>query len=286
MTCETCVMGSPRGAPRVHHQVFGFHMSTLTLLAHLAQLPSYGYRSVSAYGAKPDSSDSTASFSAALTAAKGDGGGFVVVPAGSYTFHGTLVLPAGVSLRGANEYPYRSWGEPGGAPVGTTLLAYAGRANASSPPFLSLNTNSGIIGLSIFYPEQNASEVPVPYPPTIRGSGDNNAVRNVLLVNSYFGVDFATNACGRHLIDGLHGQPLAVGIAVDKCYDIGRSESSGTRTHAMTTSPVCGLRVHARLVLSGLRSGHRHSPQRPLLELLCSARFGRVCVADQQRCEL
>ena len=60
------------------------------------------------------------------------------------------------------------------------------------------------------------------FPPAIRGNGDNNAVRNVLLVNPYVGVDLATNACGRHLIDGLHGQPLSVGVVVDKCYDIGR----------------------------------------------------------------
>ena len=183
----------------------------------------YGYRSVVTYGAKGDGqTDDTPAFQAALVAAQGDGGGFVFVPAGTYTIRGVLNVPAHVSLRGVNEYPYRTWGTPLGTPVGTTLLSYAGRANSSAPAFISLSANSGVIGLSVFYPEQNASEVPVPYPPTIRGSGDNNAVRNVLLVNPYYGVDFATNACGRHLIDGLHGQPLSVGIAIDKCYDIGR----------------------------------------------------------------
>eukprot|EP00937_MAST-01D_sp_MAST-1D-sp2_P006481 g6481.t1 len=190
-----------------------------------AALPDFGYRNVAAFGAKADGSeDDTAAFAAALAAAYGDGGGFVFVPAGTYAVRGTLTVPPGVSLRGVNEYPYRDWGRPGAGarPVGTTLLAYAGRGNASAPAFIQLNANSGVVGLSVFYPEQNATQEPVPYPPAIRGRADNNAVRNVFLVNPYVGVDFATNACGRHLIDGLHGQPLSVGVAVDQCYDIGR----------------------------------------------------------------
>jgi hypothetical protein len=194
----------------------------LAVPATPSAMPDFGYRSVVAFGAKADGSDDTAAFDAALKAAGDDGGGFVFCPTGTYTLRGTLTVPPGVSLRGANEYPFRDWGKPGGAPMGTTLLAFAGRGDAGAAPFLSLNANCGVVGLSVFYPEQNASAVPVPYPPAIRGSGDNNAVRNVFLVNPFFGVDFATNPCGRHLIDGLHGQPLSVGIAVDKCYDIGR----------------------------------------------------------------
>jgi len=42
------------------------------------------------------------------------------------------------------------------------------------------------------------------------------------MTNPYQGVDFATHTSGRHLVRGLYGQPLRLGIAVDQCYDIGR----------------------------------------------------------------
>ena len=132
------------------------------------------------------------------------GGGGVFVPAKTYALKGTLTVPAATVLRGSNEYPFRSWGTPTKV-VGTTLLAYAGKGNSSAEPFVFLNgADSGIQGLSIFYPEQSFnSTVPTEYPPTIRGSGDNVVVQNVFLVNPVFGIDFATFPCGRHLINGV-----------------------------------------------------------------------------------
>lgn len=127
-----------------------------------------------------------------------------------------------IVLRGSNEYPYRSWGMPSSHPVGTTLLAYSGQGNVSATPFITLHTNSGIRGFSVYYPAQNISRVPEPFPPCVRGDGDNVAVRDMLLVNPYWAVDFATKPCGRHMIEALYGQPLWLGISVDQCYDIGR----------------------------------------------------------------
>ena len=185
-------------------------------------LPTYGYFNVMAFGAKADGSDDTAAFDKAIQAAADAGGGSVFMPVGTYTIRGTLDVASNVALRGANEYPFRSWGQPSGPAVGTTLLAYAGKGNASSEPFIMLHTNSGIRGFNVFYPGQEISLVPAVFPPCVRGSGDNIAVRDMLLVNPYWAVDFATHACGRHLIDGLYGQPLALGISIDQCYDIGR----------------------------------------------------------------
>ena len=190
----------------------------------VTQLPSYGYLNVMAFGARADGTDDTNAFAAALKEAASLGGP-VLVPAGTYTIRGTLEVPAGVALTGTNQYPFRSWGTPSAGPVGTTLLAYSGRGNASALPFIRIGPNGGVVGMNIYYPEQDPDQVPVAYPPCIQGSGDNIAVRNVLLVNPWFGVDFATFPCGRHLIDGLYGQPLSVGISVDQCYDIGRIKS-------------------------------------------------------------
>ena len=66
--------------------------------------------------------------------------------------------------------------------------------------------NAVIEWISIFYPNQVISSTPTPYPFTIQGNGFNLAVKNVLLVNSYQGIDFATYQCARHYIDGVYGQ--------------------------------------------------------------------------------
>lgn len=108
---------------------------------------------------------------------------------------------------------HRSWGTSGDHVVGTTLLASPPRE--VTDPFIFLNANAGVLGLSVFYPAQTPDlPSPLVYPPTIMGSGDDVTVKNVLLVNPYFGIDFATHPCGRHLIDGVYGQPLSIGIQV------------------------------------------------------------------------
>lgn len=67
-------------------------------------------------------------------------------------------------------------------------------------------SNAIIEGISVFYPNQVVSSDPVVYPFTIQGTGDDLTVQNVLLVNSYQGIDFATYPCGRHFINGVYGQ--------------------------------------------------------------------------------
>lgn len=91
-------------------------------------------------------------------------------------------------------------------------------------PFITLlGPNSTIEGITVFYPDQVMAGKPVPYPWTVRGGGGENvSIINVLLVNPYQGVDFATHQSPRHFVRGLYGQPLFKGIWVDQCYDIGR----------------------------------------------------------------
>ena len=184
----------------------------------------WGYFSVTDFGAVGDgTTDDTDAFQNALNHVGGTGGGAVFVPARTFAIKGTLVVPSATVLRGSNEYPFRSWGTSN-TTLGTTLLAFASAGNSSGDPFIFLSgANAGVMGMSIFYPEQDiAAVIPMVFPPTIMGSGDNVAVQNMLLVNPYFGIDFATHPCGRHLIRGVYGQPLSVGIRVDQCYDIGR----------------------------------------------------------------
>jgi hypothetical protein len=121
-----------------------------------------GY-SVQDFGAVADGkTDDTALFQQALDAMGAAGGGTVFAPAGRYVIRGRLTIPMGVVLRGDWQKP-----APGKPLVGTILMAYAGRGDASGDPFIDLQLSSGIMDMAIWYPDQdpNTSQ-PDPY--TIR----------------------------------------------------------------------------------------------------------------------
>jgi len=108
---------------------------------------------------------------------------------------------------------------------GTTLLAEEGKGSEDGPPFITLGRNATLKGLTIFYPEQDPNDLQ-PYPWCVASSGaDDPSIVDVLMVNPYRAVDFATRNSGRHYIRNLYGQPLRTGISVDKCYDVGRIEN-------------------------------------------------------------
>ena len=146
--------------------------------------------SVASFGAKADgATDDTPAFQAALDAAKKGGNAVVRVPAGTYSIRGHLIVPSNCELRGDNHFPYRSWGDnTSDVPTGTTLQAFAGAnctqpnstdANSPCHPFILLQgSNAAVSGMSIVYPEQAGPQAsaPVPYPWTIRGSGDDCTV--------------------------------------------------------------------------------------------------------------
>ncbi len=163
--------------------------------------------------------DNTEAFTAALKAAEG-GNGTVFVPRGSYLIGGNLVVPRSVMMEGIFRGPSAHSKDQG-----SVLLATAGAGNADGTPFITLQEGSTLRGLSVFYPEQKMKNPPTPYPWTIRGSGDQISLLNVLLVNPYQAVDFGTQPAGRHYINGLYAQPLYRGLFVDQCYDVGRIEN-------------------------------------------------------------
>ncbi|SPE55232.1 hypothetical protein SBV1_2100011 [Verrucomicrobia bacterium] len=172
------------------------------------------------YGAVGDgTNDDTAAIQAALNTVSSNGGGVVFLPQGNYLVKSSLTVPPQTSLVGV-------WRAPSAFSqyLGTTLLAVAGAGATNGNPFITLQgNNSTLDGVTIFYPNQVANNPPTAYPWAIRGGGgDNVTIQNVLLVNPYLGIDLATHTSGRHLVRGVYGQPLLVGIAVDQCYDIGR----------------------------------------------------------------
>jgi hypothetical protein len=177
--------------------------------------------SVLDYGALGDwnVTDNTAAFTAALAAVAG-AGGIVFVPAGGYMFLGTLVIPEGVSLIGtyetvpAHDHSLRH--------DGSLLLPRAGRGSAAGAPFILVGVSCTLKGFSIVYPDVDPAAAPVPYPWTVQMLGDNAAVQDVELLNSWNGIN-ATLA-HRHYIARVQGQPVNIGLYIDQTYDIGRVE--------------------------------------------------------------
>jgi hypothetical protein len=184
---------------------------------------------VRSHGARGDgATDDTASFQKALDAAHRAGGGTVYAPPGQYLFRGTLSIPQGVTLRGSfscvpSHNGIKDKGQPRPGEDGTALLVTAGRGSEDGTPFLTLNTNSSVCGLTIYYPDQKIDENPIPYPWAIAMRGKNPAVFDVELLNPYQGIDASQNE--RHNIRNVTGQPLRRGIWVDAIYDIGRIEN-------------------------------------------------------------
>jgi hypothetical protein len=193
-----------------------------------AAAPQTDSYSVRDFGAKGDGkTDDTTAFQKALDAAAKAGGGVVYAPRGNYLFAGHLRVPEAVTLEGVWEsVPSHTGTREGHAPKptdnGTTFLVTENRGVEDGPAFITLNGDSTLKGVVIYYPEQDPAEEPAPYPWTIAMRGNNPAVLAVELLNPYNGIDAQHNQ--RHLIRDVQGQPLRRGIFVDDILDIGRIE--------------------------------------------------------------
>lgn len=192
-------------------------------------VPDSNCLDVRKFGAAGDAkTDDTAAFERALDAAFKSGGGIVYAPPGRYLLRGSLVVPDGVTLQGSfacvpSHTGLRDRGQSKPGDDGTALLVTANQGHEEGEPFLTLNTNSTVRGLTLYYPEQVTDNTPIAYPWTIAMRGKNPAVLDVELLNSYQGIDASRNE--RHNIRNVTGQPIRRGIWVDAIYDIGRIEN-------------------------------------------------------------
>lgn len=164
------------------------------------------------FGARGNGADdATAAFQRALDAAHRAGGGMVYAPHGRYLFHEVLHVPEGVTLRGSfgcvpSHTGVRDHEQPKPGDDGTVPLVTAGRGNEDREPFITLNTNSSIAGLTIYYPEQVIDAAPIAYPWSIAMSGKNPAAFDLELLIPYQGIDVSHNE--RHNVRNICGQPL------------------------------------------------------------------------------
>ncbi len=167
------------------------------------------------YNAAADhSSDATAAFQAALADAGDNGGGIVFVPAGDYRLDGTLIVPTGVELRGVYDLAYSP------SARGTVLNTYFGKNQENGTPFIQIQSNAGIRGLTIHHAGQIYDfNDPVnfgitPYPFAIRGLGSDVYVISIAMTIPWQVLDLATYRCDRHYVDNILGTAMKTGIHV------------------------------------------------------------------------
>lgn len=185
-----------------------------------------GIYSLADFGVAGDGqTDDTRALQTALDTAANEGGGVVFLPRGRFRVEGRLTIPSDVTLEGLARYPPNRIDFATDDLKGSVLLAFAGRGEPDGEPFLTLQGNATLRGVTIVYPEQTNTREPIPYPWTVRCAGNNVAVLDCLLLNPYQALDFGTYAHGRHLIRNVYGQPLLTGLYIDQCYDVGRVEN-------------------------------------------------------------
>ena len=150
------------------------------------------YLNVRNFGARGNGkTDNTAAIQKALDAAGKQGGNVVLLPADDYLIKGALNVPANVTLQGIFRASVAGVGgdnhyAPGNLPQsGSCLLATGGKGKPDGTPLISLNTNSTLYGVKVFYPEQTCQEPPVQYPWTVRQLGDSAALVNVTILNPW-----------------------------------------------------------------------------------------------------
>ena len=173
------------------------------------------------FGAAGDGiTDDSAAFQNAMNAvynSGGAGGGVVFVPAGFYAFYNNISLPTGVTLHG----DWTNWTTGGGGLLGTTFKVYFGAGQTTNAPFITMSDSTALRDVNIWYPNQNASNI-VSYPFSI-GVGSASVVQNVVLVNSYQGIE-SYHGGDESILSTVIGSPLRLGIAFDQVFDVCHSE--------------------------------------------------------------
>lgn len=134
-----------------------------------------------------------------------EAGGTVYLPQGIYRITEPLTIPAGVTLRGDFSAPNSNLSDGGK----TILLVADGKAMQESP-FLTLENEASLVGITVYYESQSPEKI-IEYPATVY-CGGTNTLRQVTLLNSYHGV--CVTGGGAVTLSSLWISPLDYGILV------------------------------------------------------------------------
>jgi len=185
------------------------------------------------YNADPTGvADSTIAIQNALNACFNSGGGTVYIPAGTYRVTNTIEVPSFVTLRG-------DWRD---ADVGTGSYGTVIRAELATgdngPVLFQIGGSAGVMGLTTFYPNQNAS-APVAYNytfniptgswSTMPGNYMLSSIINCTMLNSYRGIGINaldnTKAHELSTVKNVKGTVLYRGAVAYNGADVGTWEN-------------------------------------------------------------
>ena len=212
------------------------------LLARVTSARSFIDVAMPPYLAAGDgTTDDTGAIERALADAGRQGGGTVYLRQGEYKITAPLVVPAGVELRGP-----LGTGKARDARETCTLSVYCGRDTAhpdSDPAAITLMSDAGVRGFTVAHPQQEYDVRRLhPFPYSIRGRGRDVWIVDMMLLNSFNGIDLASDKCDRHLVRGVWGTAFRHGLNVG-------GNSSGGKLERVSFS--CGPWTEARGRLGG-----------------------------------
>ena len=158
--------------------------------------------------------DISSELQSALDALKASGGGTLYLPAGRYLVDKPIKIPSGVELRGSWDVQHHT--QNGGTAIFTNYDG--GDAGENAPSLIQLETNAGIIGITLaqlnIISGEYSAESPRKTPFLIQGQGPKVYVINVTIAIGDKGIDLASYDTSGHYVDYLGGVPLRAGIWV------------------------------------------------------------------------
>ena len=156
-------------------------------------------------GAKGDGVSNDTKFLKASLQHAGEAGGTVYLPQGVYRITEPLTVPSGVTLRGDFSAPSSNLSDGG-----KTILLIADNKAIRESPFLTLENEASLMGITVYYESQSPEKI-IEYPATVYCAGT-NVVRQVTLLNPYHGV--CVTGGGTVTLSSLWLSPLDYGILV------------------------------------------------------------------------
>lgn len=164
-------------------------------------------------------SDASFAINSALSSCSVAGGGTVWLPHGKYRVSSPITIPENCTLRG-------DWNDPDETSVissindyGTTILVDFPAGEDGNHAFI-LTSNSGILGLTIYYPNQNSFS-PIPYNYTINCIGNQSCViKNITLINAFKGIKTANTVHEVYTFKNIKGSCLKSGFFSENSADV------------------------------------------------------------------
>lgn len=194
--------------------------------------------------------DSTAGIQTALYDCYNAGGGTVFLPAGTYKISEEIHIPSYVTLRGDYDDADNTTDVTKGAKKkisGTVLSICVESDDSDTTGTIQLSGSSGVVGVTVYYPEQTSLENVKPYPytffvPTHKRGTRAVTLRDITILNGYRGVGTRKDLNHESLnVDNVKGTFLHTGFSLCNQSDVGMVNDVTVSHKYWLTTELSGL---------------------------------------------